>query len=349
MDKKEMRLTELVSCGGCGAKIGMGELAETLRYFTADKLGVGKEGLLVGLQLPDDALVYQIDDERAFIQTVDFFPPIVDDPYSYGAIAAANAISDIYAMGGEVLWALNIVAFPKDLPLQMLSLILQGGADKIVEAGGFIGGGHSIRDDEPKFGMCVTGQVNPRQIWHKGGAKTGDALFLTKPLGTGLITQAAMQGAAHARHLDGAIASMMYLNRDAALCLRRFKPSAVTDVTGFGILGHMWEMAEQSGACFELRATNLPLLDGALEYARDGVRTGAHDRNESYLADKVRIDLSINDEIRAVLFDPQTSGGLLISIQKEQASQLSDYFSANKLPLWRIGEVRDGKGVVVIP
>lgn len=347
MTQKEIRLTELVSCGGCAAKIGPQELTDTLRHFTSDELGVGREGLLVGLELPDDALVYQIDSERAFIQTVDFFPPIVDDPYSYGAIAAANATSDIYAMGGEVLWALNIVAFPDNLSLHILSLILQGGADKIMEAGGFIGGGHSIRDDEPKFGMCVTGLVSPRSIWLKGGAKKGDVLFLTKPLGTGLIVSAAKQGQVKGAHVESAITSMMLLNRNAAACLHHFVPSAVTDITGFGILGHAWEMAEQSSARLELHASSIPVLDGTLEYAQAGIRTSAHTRNKAYLGDKVKFNHVLNPEMEAVLFDPQTSGGLLISIHPDHAEELRHSFLEEQMPIWNIGKVCEGVGVIV--
>lgn len=347
MSDNDISLTEFTSCGGCAAKLGPQELAQALCCFTSDASGVGKDDVLVGLYPPDDALVYKLDDERALIQTLDFFPPIVDDPYTYGAIAAANATSDVYAMGGEVLWALNIVAFPESLPIRVLSLILQGGADKILEAGGFVGGGHSIRADEPKYGMCVTGLVNPHFVWRKAGARKGDVLFLTKPLGTGLIIAAAKQGSVRPSHLEGAIASMMLLNRDATRCLRHFNPSAVTDITGFGILGHAFEMATQSQVCFELCATALPVLDGAMEYAQAGIRTSAHLRNKAYLDGKVETDSTIDVGLEAILFDPQTSGGLLIAVEQEQVAQVSDYFSANSLPIWRIGEVRDGYGVVV--
>lgn len=347
MSRKQIRLTELASSGGCCAKLGPEELAQVLLLFNSNAVGIGKDKILVGLQSPDDALVYQIDDEQALIQSLDFFPPIVDDPYTYGAISAANATGDIYAMGGEVLWALNIVAFPDKLSIQILSLILQGGADKILEAGGFIGGGHSIRDDEPKYGMCVTGLVSPKSIWRKDGARKGDILFTTKALGTGLITSAAKQGSVYLPHLEAAIASMMLLNQDAARCLRQFMPSAVTDVTGFGILGHAFEMTEQSHVSFELYGADLPILDGALEYARSGVRTSVHPKNKNYLNGRVDTNRTLDDALEAVLYDPQTSGGLLIAIEEEQADRLFDCFIKENLPIWRIGRVHDGEGLAV--
>jgi selenide,water dikinase len=347
MSGNDVRLTELASCGGCAAKLGPDALAQVLSCFSLDAIGIGRDNVLVGLQPPDDAVVYKLDEKRAIVQHVDFFPPIVDEPYMYGAIAAANAMGDIYAKGGEVLWALNIVAFPEQLPIEILLAILKGGTDKIVEAGGFIAGGHSIWDDEPKYGMCVTGLVHPQSIWRKGGARKGDVLFLTKALGTGLIISAAKQGCVQPSHLQEAATSMMLLNRDAARCLHNFNPNAVTDITGFGILGHAYEMAEQSKAQLKLNVNNMPILDGALKYAQSGVQTSAHVRNRAYLRNKVSIETTLDVGIESVLFDPQTSGGLLISIQKEQANRLRDYFFANNLSIWCIGEVHEGEGVVI--
>lgn len=343
----DVRLTELASCGGCASKLGPDTLAQILDCFGPDAIGTGRDNVLVGLHPPDDAVVYKLDEKRAIVQHVDFFPPIVDEPYVYGAIAAANAMGDVYAKGGEVLWALNIVAFPEQLHIGILLEILRGGSDKVREAGGFIAGGHSIRDDEPKYGMCVTGMVDPESLWRKGGAREGDVLFLTKALGTGLIVSAAKHGCVRPSHLQEAVTSMMLLNRDAARCLRSFRPNAVTDITGFGILGHAYEMAEQSKTLLALKTRDMPVLDGALEYVRSGIQTSAHATNRAYLRDKVRVETTLNAGIESVLYDPQTSGGLLISIQAEQASHLRDSFARNGISIWCVGEVVEGKGVLL--
>ena len=340
-------LTDLAECGGCAAKLGPSELAEIIRRFSTQAVQGGPLSL-AGLDPPDDALVYALDKDRAIVQTVDFFPPIVNDPYAYGAIAAANAVSDVYAMGGDVLWALNIVAFPDDMPLDTLAEVLRGGADKIVEAGGFIGGGHSIRDRVPKYGMCVTGMVSRASIWRKSGARAGDLLFVTKAIGTGLILTAARGGRVDDNDLQEAIVNMMRLNRDASQCLREFRPSAVTDVTGFGLLGHGFEIAHQSSVRLEIEASRVPLLAGASACARAGVRTSAHPKIRAYLGSQVEFAATVDGTMQNLLLDPQTSGGLLVAISEDQAGALVAQFDRSNLPIWRIGRAVCGTGMSVI-
>src|SRR6266536_4833376 len=237
-----------------------------------DGLGELKEhrhpDLLVGLGQSDDAAVYRVSDEVAIVETVDFFPPIVDDPYTYGAIAAANAMSDVYAMGGEVLFALNVAGFPREMPKAVIAAIFKGGADKVLEAGGVVAGGHTVVDAEPKYGLCVTGKVHPKRIFIKGGLRPGHRLFLSKPLGTGVIATAAKNEACEAAVLEGAVQSMLRLNRAAADVVRESGARGATDVTGFGLLGHAAEMVEASGAGIALRLRDIPLLPGALEIGR---------------------------------------------------------------------------------
>ena len=303
--------------------------------------------LLVGLDARDDATVYRLNDEQAAVLTVDFFPPLVDDPYSYGAIAAANAMSDVYAMGGEVLLALNVAAFPEDLSPDIVADILRGGADKVFEAGGIIAGGHTIIDKEPKYGLCVLGLVHPQRVFTKNGARPGDALYLSKRLGTGIITTAAMMQVASPRHLEAAIESMVRLNRHPSHVVREVGAHALTDVTGFGLVGHAFEMAEASGVAFRIEAGRVPILAGALEYAAQGARTGGESRNRHCWQEKTTFQDDISDELTSVLFDPQTSGGLLIAASPEQGRELEQQFSLSHLTLWRIGDVVEGQGVVV--
>lgn len=319
-------------------------LADVLRHFP-DSAG-GGANLLVGLAAPDDAAVYRLNDKQAVVLTVDFFGPLVDDPYDWGAIAAANAMSDIYAMGGEVLLALNVAAFPETLPTETIGLILRGGADKVAEAGGVIAGGHTIRDDEPKYGLCVLGTITPDRILTKGGAEPGDVLFLTKPLGTGLVATAAMRDEAAPDDLATAVASMKRLNRDASR-ISREAANALTDVTGFSLLGHGCEMARASGCALRIVSPAVPLLPGALDYAGRGVSTGGAERNRGHFAPSVRIDAGVSEAMRGVLWDPQTSGGLLIAAPAEQAAAMQQRFAAAGEPLWAIGEVVEGEGIEV--
>ncbi len=303
--------------------------------------------LLVGLDAPDDAAVYRVSADRAIIQTVDLFPPVVDDAYSFGAIAAANAMSDVYAMGGDVLFGLNLVAWREDLPLELLSEILRGGAEKMREGGGVIAGGHTITDQEPKYGIAVTGMVNPQHILTKGGAQVGDVLFLTKPLGTGILTTAGKQEIAAEQDLQDAIAWMMRLNRDAALAARAVGLQAATDITGFSLLGHSHEMASAAGAQFQFELNALPILDGALELAKQGSIPGGTARNRDYLRDKVLLPENLSDEWDALLFDPQTSGGLLLAAPRTKRDALIREFTAREVAYWEIGNVVQGAGVRV--
>lgn len=303
--------------------------------------------LLIGLGQPDDAAVYRLSDEHAIVQTVDFFTPIVDDPYAYGAIAAANALSDIYAMGGEVLFALNIAALPEDLPDDMVSAIFRGGADKVAEAGAAIAGGHTVKDREPKYGLCVTGVVHPSQVMAKGGARPGDALVLTKPLGVGVVTTAVKRDLADPAHVDAAIASMSRLNRNAARVARRFNARGGTDITGFGLLGHALEMANGAGVQFRFRWEALPFLPGALEYGQEWIFPGGAATNEATYRAAVQFDSAIADWQRMLIFDPETSGGLLIAVEPDRVDALVAELRAGGDEAHVIGEVVAGSGIVV--
>ena len=308
--------------------------------------------LLVGLKTSDDAAVYRVGD-RALIQTVDFFAPVVDDPYTYGAIAAANSMSDVYAMGGEVLLALNVVAFPDTLAPEILSDILQGGADKVAEAGGVVAGGHSVVDKEPKYGLCVTGIVDPAHITTKGGSRPGDYLVLTKPIGTGAITTALKVGAAEPAHVQAAIDSMLALNRRPSQILRQVGVRACTDITGFGLLGHASEMAAAGGVSFRFVAAEVPLLPGALQYAEKGILPGGLGRNRAYFEAefdgklRVRVADSVATPLADLLLDPETSGGLLAAVPRERLADLRSRFQDAGLPCWVIGEVGEGADVWV--
>jgi selenide,water dikinase len=334
-------LTSLARAGGCAAKYPAARLEKLLAGFVP----VDAADLLVGLDPADDAAVYRLDDERALVFTVDFFPPVVDDPRDFGAIAATNALNDVFAMGGTPLLALSITAFPEELPTEMLGEILAGADEVVRAAGAILAGGHTIRDDEPKYGLAVVGTVHPQGIWPKSGAQPGDALFLTKPLGTGLVLQAERDGSAAAGALGAAVTAMRTLNRDAADALRPFSPNAVTDVTGFGLLGHAYEMASRSGVRIELDAASLPSLPFALELAEAGVRTGGDRRNREYSGPHVESDAG--DAAEALAFDPQTAGGLLVSLPSDKAAVLEATFGAAGLPLHRIGRVTSGAGVLL--
>ncbi len=304
--------------------------------------------LLVGLGAPDDAAVYRLNDNQALIQTVDYFPPVVDDAYSFGAIAAANAMSDIYAMGGEVLLGLNIVAWRDDLPLELLTEILRGGADKMAEGGGVIAGGHTITDREPKFGVAVTGMAHPEAIFTKGGAQAGDVLILTKPLGTGILTTAGKNGAVGADELAEAIRWMVQLNRTTAQAARTVGLRSVTDITGYSLLGHAFEMADASGVRFEIPYKRLPILQGALEMAKQGHTPGGTARNRDYMHGRVFLPEGLSDEWEALLFDPQTSGGLLLSVPQAKFDELMRELDSHQVPHWEIGRVVSGKDIVVV-
>ncbi len=310
----DLKLTEWTACGGCAAKWGPAPLNALVR-----SLAESTTDLLVGLAPFDDAAVYRISDDVAFVSTTDFFPPLVDDPADFGAIAAANACSDVFAMGARVVLALNIAAFPQDLPVAAVEAILGAAFEVVVEAGGVIGGGHTIRSEEPIFGLAVQGLVHPDKVWTKAGARPGDSLVLSKPLGTGIIL-----AGGEADQKAGAIVAMRTLNRAGAEALSGLGDGAahaVTDVTGFGLLGHSWEMAERSGACLRIDASALPLYDGVLAAVEAGVRTGGDARNRTHLEGKV--SSTAGPAMDAVGFDPQTSGGLLASVSPVHAQALT--------------------------
>ena len=307
--------------------------------------------LLVGLDVADDAAVYLITHDIAIVETLDFFPPIVDDAYASGAIGAANAMSDIYAMGGEVLFALNIAAWPEDAPLAQLERVFQGATDKVAEAGGVIAGGHTVLDREPKYGLAVTGRVHPERMLLKSRLRAGDALWLTKPIGTGVLTTAHKNGELEAADLASAIASMVALNRAAAQAAVDAELHAATDVTGFSLVGHAHEMAERSSVGVRIRASLVPLLPSALAHAEAGISFGGLERNRSYFDDgaKVRFDKGVDAAFRTLLLDPQTSGGLLVGVPSAHAGAWQRACAAKGVRPVEIGEVIPGTGVTVTP
>ncbi|HWW54381.1 MAG TPA: selenide, water dikinase SelD, partial [Acidimicrobiales bacterium] len=316
---EQIRLTEWTSCGGCAAKWGAAPLAALLRQLATSE----DTALLVGLAPFDDAAVYRLSDDAALVSTTDFFPPLVDDPSDFGAIAAANACSDVFAMGGRVVLALNISAFPERLPVVAVSAILAAASEVVRAAGGVIAGGHTIRSEEPIFGLAVQGLVHPDRVWSKAGARPGDRLLLSKPIGTGIVLAGADAAAKRS-----AIARMRTLNRDAAEALARQQdegqgPHAVTDVTGFGLLGHAWEMAERSDAVLRLAADDLPLYEGARAAAAADVRTGGDVRNRAHLETHVQTR-HVDAALEALAYDPQTSGGLLAAVAPATARPLVD-------------------------
>src|ERR687897_917585 len=342
LETAHVKLTDLASCGGCAAKYSAARLEELLRGFVP----VESEDLLVGLAPADDAAVYRLDDDRAIIFTLDFFPPVVDDPADYGAIAATNALNDVFAMGGTPLLALSIAAFPESLPTEMLGAIFAAADAQVRSAGGLLAGGHTIRDEEPKYGLAVIGTVSPDGIWQKNAARPGDAVYLTKPLGTGLIMTGFKQGAAGTQPLERAVRWMRTLNMDSASVLRSIEPSAVTDVTGFGLFGHAHEVAERSGVRIRLESERFPAIDGALDLARSGVRTSGDPRNREFAGPHVELD-GVPEALDVLGYDPQTAGGLLVSLPAERSATLEAEFSARRLFLRRIGRVEEGAGVVV--
>jgi selenide,water dikinase len=309
-----LRLTEWTSCGGCAAKWGATLLADLVSDFPVSL----DPALLVGLAPFDDAAVYQVTDDVALVSTTDFFPPLVDDPSDFGAIAAANACSDVFAMGGRVVMAVNIAAFPEHFPPTAIAQIFAAAALVVAEAGGSIAGGHTIRNPEPIFGLAVQGVVNPKHIFRKSGARVGDIAVMSKPLGTGL----ALAGGSDTDK-DAAIAGMRALNRTASEQLQSFGAGvhAVTDVTGYGLAGHGWEMAERSGVALVIEASTLQAYPGAKEAAQRGVRTGGDPRNRDYVEGNF-VDVANNDAAAALCFDPQTSGGLLAAVDAPTAAAL---------------------------
>ncbi|NLV74034.1 MAG: selenide, water dikinase SelD [Chloroflexi bacterium] len=299
--------------------------------------------LIVGLSEPDDAAVWRIDGQRALILTADFFTPVVDNPYDWGAIAAANALSDVYAMRGRPLMALNLAALPKALPEEMTTAILRGAAEQVLAAGAVVAGGHTVDDDEPKFGLCVLGEVSLERIGTKKGARPGDVLLLTKPLGTGIIVTAAKADLAQAEHLAEAVQWMKQLNRSAAEALEGIAYHALTDVTGFSLLGHALEIAQQSAVQLEMRYSELPWMDGAVGYADDLLFPAAAGNNASAYGDLVAFDETLTYEARMLAFCPETSGGLLVSLAPDEAQRYRAALEALGLNAWQVAEVQAGE------
>ncbi len=306
--------------------------------------------LLVGFGTKDDAGVFLIQDGLALVQTTDFFTPIIDDPYKFGQIAAANSLSDVYAMGGQPLTALSIVCFPEDGDLEQLEQILLGGMDKLVEAGCTVVGGHMVRDPEIKFGYAVTGTVDPNFVWTNSGARPGDALLLTKPLGTGVIATAIRAGKADPAWIDAEVAVMGHLNKDAATALQPLKNAihSVTDITGFGLLGHAMEMADASKVSLHLVSANIGLIDGALECAREGFLAGGLKKNRDFVGSCVQFDKAVPAEIRHLLYDPQTSGGLLVALQAEHAEEARRQLETRGCPAMQVGKVTEKTSPLIV-
>lgn len=337
------RLTELSKTSGWAAKIGPETLSKIL-----DKLPkMHDDNLLVGIETSDDAAVYKLTDDIATIQTLDFFTPVVDDPYTFGAIAAANSLSDIYAMGGKPTVAMNIVCFPNCLPIDILGEILKGGADKVLEAGAVVIGGHSVEDDEPKFGLSVMGVVHPDKILKNHGCKVGDALILTKPLGTGIINTAIKAEFASKEVYNEAVNIMTTLNKYAGEIITKYSINACTDVTGFGIMGHGYEMAIASDITIKLFKNNIPIVSGAEEFAKMGLVPAGTYNNKKYLLGKYEL-INVEQWIEDVLFDPQTSGGLLISLPKEEVDDIMRELNKLDIKSAVIGEVIAKEAVPII-
>ena len=343
------RLTELTDCGGCAAKLGADLLAEALAGLGAEAAANPDAALIAGLDPPDDAAVYRVSDDLAVIGTLDFFPPLVDDPRTFGEIAAANALSDVFAMGGRVLFALSIAAFPEDLPTDVLTEIFAGASTKVREAGGTLAGGHTIRDPEPKYGLAVIGAAHPDRLLRKGGARPGDVLLLTKPLGTGLLVSGSRQSRTAPADLAVAIESMRRLNRAASEVLVAAGIRAATDVTGFGLLGHGLEMARASGTRFVFDAAALPALPGALDLAAAGVETGGAAHNRRFVAESLDIGADVAPESVTLAHDPQTSGGLMAAIPADRITDVEAALDRAEVPRWRIGcvEASNQPGVAI--
>ena len=339
MDEQNIKLTKLASCAGCGAKVGAGVLAQLL-----DGLKVHRdENLLVGFDKSDDASVYKVSDELALVQTVDFFPPIADDPYLFGQIAATNALSDVYAMGGEPKLALNLLCIPEKMPKSAVHELLRGGYDKVYEAGAIITGGHSIHDNEPKYGLAVTGFVHPDKVLTNSGARPGDVLLLTKPLGIGILTTAARAELTSEEGMALAYRLMTTLNKAARDAMVKYRVHACTDVTGFALLGHAFEMAEGSDVEITLNVKNIDLIEEALGFARMGILPAGMYRNRKFAehgVDAGETELAVQD----MLYDPQTSGGLLIAVDPADADALYEELKTTVPSAQRIGTVAEYQG-----
>lgn len=335
----ETKLTKLVKCAGCGAKVGAGTLSQMLEGFKTHI----DENLLVGYDKSDDACVYKITEDTAIVETTDFFPPIVDDPYLYGQIAAANALSDVYAMGGEPKLALNIFCIPEKMDKVTVTEILRGGYDKVYEAGAVIAGGHTINGAEPIYGLAVTGVVDPNKMLTNSSARPGDALILTKPLGIGIITTAAKAGLVDENVLNRIYIQMATLNKQSRDIMVRYPVSSCTDVTGFSLLGHSLEMAEGSGVTINIDSGKIPYHPEATEYAKMGMIPAGAYRNRDFTEGKICLEREIDRALLDIMYDPQTSGGLLISVPAEYANEMAEAMNASI-----IGNVTDKSDYPII-
>ena len=330
--ENEIKLTKLAKCAGCGAKVGAGVLAQLLEGIKVHT----DPNLLVGFDKSDDASVYKVSEELAIVQTVDFFPPIADDPYTFGQIAATNALSDVYAMGGEPKLALNLMCVPEKMPREAVHALLRGGYDKVYEAGAIITGGHSILDDEPKYGLAVTGFVHPDRVLTNSGARPGDVLILTKPLGIGTLTTAAKAGLCPEETMAYAVELMTTLNKNARDAMVKYRVHACTDVTGFGLLGHSVEMAEGSGVAIEYEVSKFKFIEAAIELAKEGLLPEGMYRNRSFAECRVYAGGSELWQ-QDLLYDPQTSGGLLMAVDPEDADALMSELEGRVPAAQRVG------------
>jgi selenide,water dikinase len=330
-----------VKAAGCASKLSPAALDKVLGKLPRQH----DPNVLVGFDHADDAGVYQIAPDQALVQTVDFFTPIVDDPYTFGQIAATNALSDIYAMGGRPVTSLALVCFPEKAELEILERILAGGLSKMIEAGCTVIGGHSIRDDEPKFGYAVTGLIHPRKVFANAGAQPGDALIFTKALGTGVISTAIKKGKAEPAWIDAAVQSMTTLNKRAAEVIQQgtFRIHAMTDVTGFGLIGHSREVALASNVALRFFSKDIPILPGALDCIRAGFVPGGLNNNRDFAECMVGYEAPIDAELKALLFDPQTAGGLLISIAEDDCEKLVIDLQESEVPARVIGNVTESR------
>lgn len=335
---------KIVFCkgGGCTAKLGAGVLSRVLERLPK---GPMDENLLIGYDSKDDAAVYKITEDVAIVQTLDFFPPMVDDPYTFGKIAATNALSDVYAMGGEVKTALNIVCFPEDMDLNILGEIMRGGSEKVVEAGGTLAGGHSIADDSVKYGLSVTGVVHPEKMYPNNQGQPGDLLILTKKLGVGIICTANRIHEASKEAMDEAVASMTTLNKRASEICRKYEIHACTDVTGFAFLGHLHEMMDGRHSCV-VYSKQVPVMTEALHYADEFFLTAAAQKNRNHLEKHVKFE-DIPFAMEEVLFDPQTSGGLLVAVSPGQAEMLLKELREEGLPANIVGKITEKTDVEI--
>lgn len=344
---KKIRLTTLSSCAGCASKLNAKTLTQVLSPIKETFSGLSFPDLLVGLQVPDDAAVWKLDETRDLVVTTDFFTPIVDDPYDYGAIAAANSISDIYAMGGDPFMALNVAALPPELPIEFLREIVRGGAEKAREAGAVIAGGHTVQDNEPKFGLVVLGFVPHGKSFTKAGARPGDRLFISKPFGFGVTATALKREKADEKDVADMVTWMKRLNKDASHLAREFNLSGATDVTGYSLMGHATEMSRSSQVQLRFSMEKIPFVDGARKYAAMGTFPGGATDNRLFYGENVQFAESIDEPHRMLLFDPQTSGGLLICVPEDANSNFTRRAAEMHQPMWEIGRVTSGNGIIV--